>query len=95
MLQTRCKSVVFPRISPTEYKDTKASIFCSEVIGITSLAHGRSVVGDGDSVGTLHRFRRHINISTLGSHFKLSIAYKFKVLDPYRFEPFLSNLYFF
>ena len=28
----------FASISPTDYKDTKASIFCSEVIGIT-VAH--------------------------------------------------------
>ena len=30
----------FTRISPTDYKDTKASIFRSEVIGI-AVAHGR------------------------------------------------------
>ena len=30
----------FAGISPTDYKDTKASIFRSEVIGIT-VAHGR------------------------------------------------------
>ena len=30
----------FASISPTYYKDTKACIFCSEVIGVT-VAHGR------------------------------------------------------
>ena len=34
-LQERC----FASISPTDYKDTKASIFCSEVIDFT-VAHG-------------------------------------------------------
>ena len=34
-LQERC----FASISPTDYKDTKVSIFCSEVIDFT-VAHG-------------------------------------------------------
>ena len=29
----------FASISPTDYKDAKVSIFCSEVIGITAVAH--------------------------------------------------------
>ena len=37
-LQERC----FPSISPSDYKDTKAGIFCSKVIGRlkVTVAHG-------------------------------------------------------
>ena len=42
----------FASISPTDYKDTKASIFRSKVIGI-KVGHCRCGKGNSDCVGTL------------------------------------------